>query len=66
MITLLSSYAVFWELLDKLEIYKDGNLDFQTVCDYMGADALLLEETGFSGQDILSRFRALDNYRNNA
>ena len=71
MITLLSSYAVFWELLDKLEIYKDGNLDFQTVCDYMGADAsrldaLLMEETGFSGQDILSTFRALDNYRNNA
>ena len=71
MMTLLSSYAVFWDLIEKLEIYKDGNLDFQTVCDYMGADAfrldaLLLEETGFSGQDILSAFRTLDNYRTNA
>jgi len=69
MITLLSSYAVFWELLEKVEIHKDGNLDFQTVCDYMGADAarldaLLLEETGFSGPEILSRLKALDNYRN--
>ena len=69
MITLMSAYAVFWDLLDQLEIYKDGNLDFSTVCEYMGADrsrldALLLEETGLSGQEILSAFKVLDNYRN--
>ena len=69
MITLLSSYAVFWELLEKVEIYKDGNLDFQTICEYMGTDhgrldALLQEETGLSGQEILSAFKSLDNYRN--
>ena len=65
MITLLASYSVFWELLDRERIYLDESLDFTTVCKYMGVpseglDNLLFQETGFHGQDILTRFRAID------
>ena len=64
MITLLASYAVFWDLLDRERIYRDENLDFPTVCDFIGIacdrlDSLLLEETGFHGQDILAHFRGI-------
>ena len=65
MITLLAAYSVFWELLDRERIYQDDSLDFSTVCDYIGIDrvrldALLLEETGMCGQDILAHFRSID------
>ena len=64
MITLLTAYAVFWELLDRERIYKDKDLDFATVCDFIGIDPerldnLLFEETGLRGQDILARFRGI-------
>ena len=65
MITLLASYAVFWNLLDSERIYLDQSLDFSTVCDFIGIDRgrldnLLLEETGMHGQDILAHFRGID------
>ena len=64
MITLLASYAVFWDLLDRERIYLDQSLDFSTVCDYIGIarerlDNLLYEEIGMSGQDILAHFRGV-------
>lgn len=65
MITLLNAYAVFWNMLDREHIYQDKNLDFPTICDFMGIDRerldnLLYEETGLHGQDILARFRGID------
>ncbi|MBO7117183.1 MAG: hypothetical protein J6V81_00740 [Bacteroidales bacterium] len=64
MITLLTAYAVFWELLDRDRIYLDQSLDFSTVCEYMGIaserlDRLIYEETGFHGQEVLTRFRGI-------
>ena len=64
MITLLTAYAVFWELLDRDRIYLDKSLDFSTVCEYMGIsterlDRLIYEETGFHGQEVLTHFRGI-------
>ncbi|MBQ9878212.1 MAG: hypothetical protein IJM29_04820 [Bacteroidales bacterium] len=64
MITLLTAYAVFWEMLDRERIYMDKNLDFQTVCDYIGIDRsrldrLIYEETGLHGQEVLTHFRGI-------
>ena len=64
MFTLLTAYAVFWDLLDRERIYLDPGLDFTTVCENMGIarerlDSLLYEETGMHGQDILAHFRGI-------
>ena len=65
MITLLASYRVFWDLLDRERVYLDPSLDFPTICAFIGIppenlDNLLFQETGLHGQDILTHFRGID------
>ena len=55
-------YRIFEKLLDEEQVYKDGTVDFRGLCRAMGADpdrlgALILSETGYGGDEIISSLR---------
>ena len=59
---IIEKYRIFEKLIDEEQVYKDGTAGFGRICRAIGADperldALIKEETGFSGQEIISSFR---------
>jgi len=59
--TLEKAYSDLWHLVDKEEIYLK-TVDFDLVCKMINAprkemDDLLIEELGYSGEELLKTFR---------
>lgn len=55
-------FGLFSALLEKERIYMDPALTFGTVCKWIHADKesldrYIMEETGYSGDDILKAYR---------
>jgi len=54
--------AVLWTLLEKEKIFLPSGMDFMRLCNLMGVDGeemdrYLLEELGFSGEQIFMAYR---------
>lgn len=57
-------YAEFSRLLEEDKVYLDESLDFVSICGTLGVnaqefDAFLMGELGYSGQQILEKYRKL-------
>lgn len=57
-------YSEFYRLLEEEKIYRDETLDFNAICAMLEIspeefDAYLFEELGFSGAEIIARYRKL-------
>lgn len=60
-----AQYAEFYRLLEEEKVYRDRTLCFVDICQKIGTDpivmnALLLDELGMSGEEVLSRYRNID------
>ena len=59
--TVIKEYAAFERAMDEESIYRE--LDYEGICDRLGADPerlenLLISELGFEGQALVDFYRA--------
>ena len=57
-------YSEFFYLMEEEKVYRDVDTDFNAICERLHVsrdqfNAFLLEELGFTGEEIVSRYRKI-------
>jgi len=62
---IMKTFALFGQMLEKEHVHFNRELEFGDICRMLKVspadlNEILLEETGFSGEEILENYRKID------